>query len=276
MRNKKRASGLFGNWKEMLKPLECEALSKLCGIEHGFFTREGGVSCGVYSSLNGSLSQDRKEAVLENRRLVGKHLGSKEERVFIPDLCHSARAVFVDEECARRGGEAGMGLSGDGIVTRTRKVGIGVVGADCVPVLFADAEGGVIGAAHAGWRGAQGGVLEATVELMKEHGARVERIVAGIGPCIRQRNYEVGREFMEKFVGEDEGNEGLFRVFETGGREHFDLAGYVGKRLDGLGIGEWEDLEVCTKADERFFSYRRTCASGEEGFGCQMSAIMLK
>lgn len=252
-----------------LEPLQSALLSGQPQVQHGFFTRHGGVSQGLFSSLNGSLSQDTEQAVFRNRQLVGKHLGSDQSALFVPRLCHSAKVVFVDKESLLV-----PAPEADGVVTTTRKLAIGVLDADCAPVLLADTNAGVVGAAHAGWRGALNGVLDNTVNLMVQHGAELANIRAAIGPCIQQSAYEVGPEFMESFVANDPDNEALFKVFEEGGRPYFDLSGYVLKRLERLKIGQCERSNVCTMGDERFFSYRRSRARGEQGFGCQISAIM--
>lgn len=255
----------------MLSPLFSHDISELPGVTHGFYTRAGGVSEGpAFASLNCSLSQDDKDRVRENRRRVGAHLGANRDALYIPSLCHSARATFVSWATA---GDAPP--AADGVVTTARGLAIGALAADCAPVLFADVEAGVVGAVHAGWRGALAGVVDATVDLMVKNGARVDRIRAAVGPCIRQPNYEVGPEFVKQFLQADPANARFFVVPYPGAREHFDLARYVGHRLERIGLKDPEDVGVCTFADERMFSYRRNNKAGIKGFGCQVSAVML-
>jgi len=247
-------------------------LASLPGIRHGFFTRRGGVSSGTYASLNcGSASGDSLPAVLNNRARVAATLGVRRERLVSPHQVHGAVVVTATEPW-----EPGKGPEADGIVTRQRGLAIGVGTADCAPVLFADAEAGVVGAAHAGWGGAFKGVLEATLDTMLEHGARKTRIVAVIGPTIAQASYEVGPEFMQRFLGVDLNNARHFRPSARDGHARFDLPGYVAGRLERLGLASVTGLGLDTYTDEdRFFSFRRSTHRSETDYGRMISAITL-
>jgi polyphenol oxidase len=242
------------------------------GIGHGFFTRHGGVSGGGYASLNcGFGSQDRREDVAENRRRVAGTLGVAPEALITAYQVHSADVVVVTEPWA-----PGTAPRADGMVCNRPGVALGVLAADCAPVLFGDAQAGVIGACHAGWRGALSGVTDATIAAMERLGAMRARISAAIGPCIAQESYEVGTEFRETFLEVDAANEVWFAVPTAGGRPHFDLAGYVGNRLRAAGIGDVAVLGRDTYADaDALFSYRRSCHRREPDFGRLISAITL-
>mgnify|MGYP006268623529 CR=1 FL=1 len=242
------------------------------GIAHGFFGREGGVSEGIYTSLNcGPGSKDDPGAVTENRRRVADALAPGIRLVSLSQV-HSPTVLTLP------GPEAGSGLrpQGDAMVTATPGLGLAILTADCAPVLFADSEVGVIGAAHAGWKGAAGGVLEATLEAMERLGAARDRIRAVIGPCISQQNYEVGFELRDRIL---EQGLRMRRFFVPSGREghyRFDLPAYVTHRLTQAGAGTVENLAVCTyPAENGFFSFRRTTHAGEPDYGRQISAIVL-
>jgi YfiH family protein len=252
--------------------LQSPALSALSGIRHAFFTREGGVSDGLYASLNGGPgSDDAPEKVSENRARMAAALGVTPGRLLTAYQIHSPTVVTVEEpwpppERPRA----------DALVTRSKGLAIGVTTADCGPVLFADGEAGVIGAAHAGWRGAFTGVLEATVAAMEKCGAGRGRIVAALGPTISQRNYEVGPEFVERFHAADAGNARFFEPSPTQGHALFDLPGYIAARLSAAGIRRFDDLRCCTYADAaRFFSFRRSTHRGERDYGRHINAIAL-
>ncbi|MGD9502943.1 MAG: peptidoglycan editing factor PgeF [Methyloceanibacter sp.] len=240
------------------------------GVRHGFFTRQGGVSTGIYASLNcGPGSQDAPDNVAQNRARVAELLGVEPSRLLTVFQKHSAEAVVADKPW-KAPPEA------DAIVTAKPGLAIGILTADCAPVLFRDAEAGVIGAAHAGWRGALSGIVEATVEAMAKLGASPERIVAAIGPAISQKAYEVGAEFVEQFVAKEPESASFFMTDEGSGEPHFDLVGYVAARLERAGVGTVADLGLCTYCDEtRLFSYRRSQHHGENDYGRQISAIVL-
>jgi YfiH family protein len=252
--------------------LQAGLLSDLPGIRHAFFTRDGGVSRGVYASLNGGTgSNDAPANVADNRARMAAALGVARQNLITAHQIHSPTVVTAErpwppEERPRA----------DAIVTRTPALAIGVSTADCGPVLFADAQARVIGAAHAGWRGALTGVIEATVAAMERLGADRDRIVAAMGPMIRQQNYEVGPEFVERFQGADAANAAFFQPGERKGHALFDLAGYIAARLAAAGIRRAEDVGRCTYADaDRFFSYRRSVHRGEADYGRHINAIAL-
>lgn len=236
-------------------------------VTHGFFGRQGGVSAGIYASLNaGPGSNDNPLHVRENRARIAAALGVPAARFVSMHQVHSARAEIVNEPWTGAWPEL------DGIVTRERGLALGVLSADCAPVLLADAAAGVIGAAHAGWKGAMAGVLEATVVKMREAGAR--DIVAAIGPTIQQASYEVGPEFRARFLAEDEANARHF-VPGAADRFHFDLPAYCQARLARAGVTA-STLGADTCADEvRFFSHRRAVKRGEGDYGRNCAAIVL-
>jgi len=250
--------------------LQSETLT-LPGIRHAFFTREGGVSGGIYSSLNGGVgSADERTHVLENRRLMTAALGLPPERLATPYQVHGTEAVTVTEVWA-----PGEGPKADAVVTSVPGIALGVSHADCGPVLLADAESGVIAAAHAGWRGALAGVAESAIAAMERLGARREHIVATLGPTISQPNYEVGPEVREAFVAASPGDVQLFVPSAREGRFLFDLPGAIVARLKAAGVRA-SALGLCTYADEqRFFSYRRCTHRSEPDYGRMLSVIVL-
>jgi purine-nucleoside/S-methyl-5'-thioadenosine phosphorylase / adenosine deaminase len=247
-------------------------LAALPGVRHGFFTRQGGVSGGIYASLNcGPGSRDDAANVVENRARVAELLGAKPGRLITVFQKHSADAVIAEAPW-----KGDTPPEADAIVTKTPGLAIGVLTADCAPVLFCDGDARVIGAAHAGWKGALGGILEATVEAMRKLGAKPERITAAIGPAISQDAYEVGAEFVERFVAEEPGSAAFFITDQASGEPHFDLPAYVGERLARAGVGSIAELGLCTYCEEsRLFSYRRSQHHGEDDYGRQISAIVL-
>jgi YfiH family protein len=248
------------------------SLAAIDGLRHGFFTRQGGVSGGIYASLNcGPGSRDDTANVAENRARVAEILGVRPDRLLSLSQQHSAKAVTV-----KKPWDGAKTPEADAMVTSTPGLALGVLTADCAPVLFADGEAGVIGTAHAGWRGALSGIVEATVKAMEKLGAAPERITAVIGPAISQKAYEVGSEYLEQFLAEERGSGPFFVTDEASGEPHFDLPGYVGERLASTGVGQIVDLGLCTYCEEtRLFSYRRSQHHGEEDYGRQISAIVL-
>jgi YfiH family protein len=252
--------------------LQARNLASRGTIRHGFFTRRGGVSTGVYESLNGGLgSDDDKEAVGENRARMAEALGVSPDRFVTCYQIHSPQVVVADEPWRRD--EAPRA---DAIVTRTPGLAIGVATADCGPVLFADADAGVVGAAHAGWKGALAGVVEATLDEMEKLGARRSRIAVALGPMIRQANYEVGSDLVERFRAANPANAAFFRPGARPGHSLFDLPGYIAARLAAAGIVDVEDLGFCTYADsDRFYSYRRATHRGETDYGRHINAVAL-
>lgn len=246
---------------------------KARGLSHGFFTREGGHSSGIFASLNcGMGSGDDKALVLRNRETVSGALGVKEAALITAYQVHSADARFAAEAWDRE-----LRPKADAIVTTARGLAIGVLTADCGPLLFADIGAGVIGAAHAGWKGAISGITGSTLDLMEQHGGRRENTVVVLGPMISQAAYEVGPEFPERFIEADPGNARFFAPSRRNNHAMFDLPGYLEARLKREGAGEVVNLSLCTFSDEtRFFSYRRTTHRGEKDYGRQISAIALR
>lgn len=257
--------------RERPEPIRSEMLDAATGraVRHGFFTRCGGVSSGLYRGLNvGIGSGDDQGHVRENRARVARWLGVPDDRLVTPYQVHSSEAVVVDAPFA------GDRPKADAIVTATPGLAIGVVTADCGPILFADAQAGVIGAAHAGWQGALDGVLEATVDAMIRLGAERARITAVLGPSISQANYEVGPEFVARFRDRDEASLDYFAPSARTGHAMFDLNRFTVDRLAACGVTAGL-LDRCTYGEEElFFSYRRTTHRGEPDYGRQISAIV--
>ena len=241
-------------------------------VSHGFFTRQGGVSTGIFQGLNcGHGSDDKGEAVRQNRERVAQALSVAAASLVTVHQIHSAHVIHVRQAWSRH--EA---PKGDAMVTATPGLALGILTADCTPVLFADEDVGVIGAAHAGWKGALGGVLTATVQAMEGLGAQRGRITAIVGPCIAQASYEVGPEFLAAFLEQDASFGTYFTPSPKAGHHQFDLAGFVMARLEPLGLQRCHDLAMDTYADDAlFYSYRRTCHLGESDYGRQISAITL-
>ena len=252
--------------------LQARSLSTLPGIRHAFFTRSGGVSEGLYESMNGGLgSEDAPERVAENRARMAKAIGVKPEHFLSVYQIHSPNVVVADAPW----GNAERPRA-DAIVTRTQGLAIGIGTADCGPILFADSEAKVIGAAHAGWRGALTGVLEATVAEMERLGAKRDRIIAAAGPMISQRNYEVGQDLIDRFLDADKNNARYFAPARPG-HAMFDLPGYVVDRLKRAGVAQIENLGLCTYADPaQFYSYRRATHRKEPDYGRHVHAIALE
>ncbi len=252
--------------------IESDAL-RIDGISHGFFTREGGVSAGVFASLNcGMGSGDDRASVVANRARVADQLGVRPECLLSGWQVHSAEASVVT---APWEGEERPRV--DGLVTRTPGIGLGVLTADCGPVLFADSKARVIGAAHAGWKGALTGVTTRTLKVMEEQGAHRSRIIAVIGPMISKAAYEVGPEFPARFTEADPANARFFTPSSRAGHSMFDLPAYLEHRLQSEGVGQVVNLSLCTFGDEqRFFSYRRATHRNEKDYGRLISAIALR
>lgn len=249
--------------------LEILTANSLSPLRHGFFTRKGGASSGVFQGLNcGPGSSDQSEIVAINRARVASAMEVPTENLLTVHQVHSADVVTVDGPLDAR-------PRADAMVTATPGIALAVLTADCQPVLFADLRAGVIGAAHAGWRGALDGVLEATLDAMERLGARREDIHAVIGPSISQSVYEVGQEFLERFIDEDPDNQRFF-INGEGDKYLFDLTGYGLHRLRQAGIANAEWTRHCTYTDAaRFYSYRRTTHAGEADYGRLISAIRL-
>ncbi len=245
-------------------------LSGLAGIRHGYFGRKGGVSAGIYDSLNcGPGSNDAPEAVRENRARVASTLSAK--HLLSLYQVHGTEVITVREAWENGASRPRC----DAMVTDRPGLALGTLAADCGPVLFADADAGVIGAAHAGWKGALAGVLESTVAAMEALGARRERIRAALGPTIAQASYEVGAEFPAPFLAEHRDNERFFAPGAKPGKHHFDLPGYIVARLGRIGIAaEWTGHDTLSLTAD-YFSYRRTTLAGGGDYGRNVSAIVL-
>jgi YfiH family protein len=253
--------------------LKSTQLSAYATISHGFWGREGGSSSGVFASLNcGYGSDDDPVLIRRNRQIVAESLGTDTDRLITAYQVHSADVVRVEKPWLRE-----HAPHGDAMVTCVPGIALGVLAADCAPVLFADPEAGVVGCAHAGWQGAFKGVVDAVVAAMEHLGARRSRIHAEVGPCISQKNYEVGPEFRERFASLDAG---LVRFFVPSPRaDHwmFDLPAFVSFRLEQSAIGSFSVLGACTyELEGSYFSYRRTTHRKESQYGRNISAIMLK
>ena len=251
--------------------LRAEALA-LPGLAHAFFTRRGGVSTGLYDSLNGGVgSRDEPEAVRDNRARMAAALGLAADRLAIPYQVHSPDVATISSPFAPQARPRC-----DALVTATPGLGLGVTGADCGMILFADRQARVVAAAHAGWKGALAGVIEATVAAMARLGARPERIGAALGPCIAQGSYEVGPEFVAAFAAADADFKRFFAPSVDPTRAMFDLNAYIVERARRAGVGRFQDLGLDTYADEdRFFSYRRATHRNEPDYGRLVAAIAL-
>ncbi len=256
----------------MIQAITAENVSEITTIAHGFFTRKGGVSEGIYAGLNVGLgSHDILAHVAQNRARVLAAMGANA-------LCtlyqhHSANVMTVTEAW-----ETDALPKADAMVTSCAGLALGILTADCVPVLFADAQAGVIGAAHAGWKGAQGGIVAKTVQAMEKLGAEASRIVAAIGPAIAQESYQVDALFHANFTANDAASGQFFeRDAQSASHYRFNLKSYVLAQCSAVGISSIEMLPHNTYGQEDlFYSYRRTCHRGESDYGRQISAIMLK
>ena len=248
--------------------LESSLLSAIPGLRHAFFTREGGVSSGMYQSLNGGLgSNDDPTGVAENRRRMAERMGVAPDHLINAHQVHSSDAVIATgpwQTSARPQADAIVILGG------------AVNDADCGPILLVDPNARVIAAAHAGWKGALTGILESTIATMEKLGGKRSRMIAAIGPLIRQQSYEVGGEFIERFLDADPDNAAFFIPSHRTGHAMFDLAGFIRMRLENAGVLMVDDLGVDTYADERFFSYRRSVHRKEPDYGRHVHAIALE
>ena len=247
-------------------------LAAIPGLRHGFFSREGGVSRGIYAGLNGGLgSNDDPASVRENRARMAARLGVAPENLINAHQIHSPDAI-----AATAPWPATERPKADAIVTATAGLAIGVTTADCAPVLFVDPNARVIGAAHAGWKGALTGILELTIEAMEKLGADRARTMVALGPMIRQPSYEVGGEFVERFLDADADYAAFFQPAYRNGHAMFDLAGFIRLRLENAGVLLVDDLGIDTYSDERFYSYRRSVHRKEADYGRHVHAIALE
>ena len=252
--------------------VQSQLLSRCGGIRHAFFTRDGGVSGGIYASLNGGVgSNDDASHVAENRARMARYLDVAPDNFLSAYQIHSPQVVVAEAPWTNDARPRA-----DAIVTKTPGLAIGVSTADCGPLLFADERARVIGAAHAGWRGAFGGVIENTIQAMEKLGADRSNIKASLGPLIRQSNYEVSQDFVDQFVRENESYSRFFAPAGRAGHATFDLPGFIAARIANSGITAFEDLGLCTYADpDRFYSYRRSTHRAEPDYGRHINAIAL-
>ena len=247
-------------------------LSAIPGLRHGFFSREGGVSKGIYAGLNGGLgSNDDPASVRENRARMAAWLGVTAENLINAHQTHSPDAIVATGPW-----QSTERPKADAIVTARPGLAIGVTTADCGPVLFVDPNARIIGAAHAGWKGALTGILESTIEAMEKLGADRARTMVAIGPMIRQPSYEVGGEFVERFLDADADYAAFFQPAYRNGHAMFDLAGFIRLRLENAGVLLVDDLGIDTYSDERFYSYRRSVHRKEADYGRHVHAIALE
>jgi len=247
-------------------------LSAIPGLRHAFFTREGGVSSGIYESLNAGIgSHDSPANVAENRHRMAEQMGVTAAHFLTVHQTHSPDVVVATEPW-----EAASRPRADAIVTRTEGLAIGASAADCGPILLVDPTARVIGAAHAGWKGALSGILESAIDAMEKLGAERNGMIAAIGPLIRQPSYEVGGEFVERFMQADVENALFFIPSVREGHAMFDLAGFIRRRLENAGVLMIDDLGIDTYADENFFSYRRSVHRKEPDYGRHVHAIALE
>ncbi len=255
----------------MLKPVTTPSLTALPGLRHAFFTRQGGGSTGLYASLNGGQgSSDDQDAVRENRRRMAAHLGVEPARFLSVWQVHSHDVAVVD------GPWTGQRPKADALVTAKPGLALAIATADCGPILFADPQVRIIGAAHAGWKGAFGGVLENTLAAMEKLGADRRRIHVALGPMLGPQSYEVTTEFVQRFTEAEAANARFF-ASGTPGHAQFDLPAYIRARLVAAGVTQIEDTALCTYADEaRFYSYRRATHRKEADYGRLMAAIALE
>lgn len=250
--------------------IKYETAASLSGVRHGFFGRTGGVSTGDMASLNcGTGSGDDPEAISENRARVVAALAPEAQLAGLYQV-HGNQCVILDESS-----DLSARAEADALATRSKNIMLGILTADCVPVLFWDRQAGVIAAAHAGWKGAISGVTDSSIEAMEKLGAGRENIAAAIGPCIGRRSYEVDDGFMERFITDDPHNEMFFAPHKAG-HAMFDIAAYVAARLAKAGIKQIAMTGQDTYAEaDQYFSYRRACHKQENSYGRQISVICL-
>lgn len=254
----------------MTLPFKTHDLLGHPSLAHGFFGRQGGVSDGAYDSLNaGTLSGDIPDSVNENRQRIAHALGAAPANLLSLAQIHSAEVLTVTEPFQSP-------PKADGMVTKTKGLALSILTADCGPLLLADTQAGVIGACHAGWRGAVSGIVQQTITTMTALGAKPDHIYAVLGPCISQENYEVGHEFRDNFVAEAEHNDAFFNCGEKG-KPHFDLKGFIADQAARAGVTQIAIMPDCTYAlKDQYFSYRRNTHENIKGYGRNLSAIMLR
>ena len=248
--------------------IKSKNLKKFNNISHGFFNNVGGVSSGIYKSLNcGIGSYDRKKNVVKNLKIVSKKIGVKKKIILLHQL-HSKKIFFVNKVSKKN-------LFGDGLITNTKKLAIGILTADCAPILLFDNKKNIIGAAHAGWKGAYKKIGKKMVDYFKKKGSKVSNIFAVIGPCISQKNYEVKNDFKQKFLNQGPENMNHFKIIKN--KIYFDLRGYIFRQLKNAGINNIEIIKKDTfDRKNKFFSARRSLKNKINDYGRNISIIMIK
>jgi YfiH family protein len=252
--------------------IEAKTFAGISCIRHGFFTRTGGRSDGLYSSLNCGLgSEDNRKAVVANRTICAEALGVAAQSLLTVQQEHTADVVTVKGPWTIERAPVA-----DGLVTNMPNIALAVLAADCTPVLFVDPGARIIGAAHAGWKGAITGVIENTIEVMTDLGAARDNIRVAIGPCIGAASYEVGPEFRDRFITKNQQNTRYFKPSPRDGHTYFDIGGFTSDCAKAAGVLSIDRIDADTCKDEgRFFSYRRSCHKGEPDYGRQLSGIAL-
>jgi len=246
-------------------------LKKFGNIKHCFFSRKNGVSKGYYESLNCGLgSNDKKENVLKNLEFVSKEIGCKKESLITLNQKHSNQVIyFKDKESVENK------LSGDAVISEVKNIGLGILTADCVPILFYDPSKKIIGCAHAGWKGALNGIIKNTVKKFNELNSNNNDLIAVVGPCIKKDNYEVKEDFLKKFITQDKKNELFFEKINSE-KYIFDLRGFINKEISNLNIKNIENIKMDTFSEKEFFySYRRSCLNNEQDYGRCISVILM-
>ena len=246
-------------------------LKKFENIKHCFFSRKNGVSDGWYKSLNCGLgSNDKKENVLKNLELVSKKIGCKKESLITLNQKHSSEVIHFENEYSVKNK-----LTGDAIVSKVKNVGIGILAADCAPILFYDPQKKIIGCAHSGWKGALNGIIKNTVRKFNELNSNNDDLIAVVGPCIKKESYEVKKDFFDKFLEKDENNKIFFKKLDYE-KYIFDLRGFINKEILSLNIKNIENVEMDTFSESSFFySYRRSCLNNEKDYGRCISVILM-
>ena len=246
-------------------------LQKFKNLKHCFFSRKNGFSKDCYASLNcGMGSSDEKENVLKNLNLISQKIGCKNESLITLNQNHSNKVVYFENESSIKNK-----LPGDAIVTKIKKVGIGILAADCAPILLYDPQKKIIGCIHSGWRGALNGIIQNTIKKFKELGSNIDNLFAVIGPCIRKENYEVKIDFYEKFINKNPKYEEFFNK-TINNKYNFDLRGFINKKILDLNVKNIENIEMDTfAAQETFYSYRRSLLNNEKDYGRCISVILM-
>tara|TARA_B100000029_G_scaffold512146_1_gene608046 strand:+ start:4590 stop:5351 length:762 start_codon:yes stop_codon:yes gene_type:complete len=246
-------------------------LKNFKNLKHCFFSRKNGVSTGYYESLNCGLgSNDKKENVLKNLEIVSKKISCNRQNLITLNQVHSDQVIYFKNDKSVKNK-----LTGDAIVSEVKNIGIGILAADCAPILFYDPQKKIIGCAHSGWKGALNGIIKNTVKKFNELNSNNEDLIAVVGPCIGKKNYLVKKDFFEKFVLQDKRNENFFDKIEDE-KYAFDLRGFINKEISDLNINEVENIEIDTFAQKEFFySYRRSLVNKEKDYGRCISVILM-